>query len=64
MQANFEPMRKQVEAWQKSELTDVSAKVLSTLAEYQNCSASFELLRMGQKLYDQQGFHGKCASVK
>ena len=50
-------MRKQVEAWQKSELTDVTAKVLSTLAEYQNRSASFELLRMdGQKLYDQQGF--------
>jgi hypothetical protein len=28
MQRNFEPMRKQVEAWQKSELTDVTAKVL------------------------------------
>ena len=27
MQRNFEPMRKQVEAWQKSELTDVTAKV-------------------------------------
>jgi hypothetical protein len=27
MQRNFEPMRKQVEAWQKSELTDVMAKV-------------------------------------
>jgi hypothetical protein len=24
MQRNFEPMRKQVEAWQKSELTDVT----------------------------------------
>ena len=57
MQTNFEPMRKQVKAWQNSELTDVTAKVLSTLAEYQNRSASFELLRMdGQKLYDQQGF--------
>jgi hypothetical protein len=57
MQTNFEPMRKQVEAWQKSELTDVTAKVLSTLAECQNRSVSFELLRMdGQKLYDQQGF--------
>lgn len=57
MQTNFEPMRKQVEAWQKSEVTDVTAKLLSTLAEYQNRSVSFELLRMdGQKLYDQQGF--------
>jgi hypothetical protein len=28
MQRNFEPMRKQVEAWQKGELTDVTAKVV------------------------------------
>ncbi len=28
MQRNFEPMRKQVEAWQRSELTDVTAKVI------------------------------------
>lgn len=28
MQRNFEPMRKQVENWQKSELTDVTAKVV------------------------------------
>jgi hypothetical protein len=28
MQRNFEPMRKQVEAWQSSELTDVTAKVV------------------------------------
>src|SRR4029077_8406727 len=28
MQRNFEPMRKQEEAWQRSELTDVSAKVV------------------------------------
>jgi hypothetical protein len=28
MQRNFEPMRRQVEAWQKSELTDVTAKVV------------------------------------
>src|SRR4029077_2384712 len=28
MQRNFGPMRKQVEAWQKSELTDVTAKVV------------------------------------
>ena len=28
MQRNFEPMREQVEAWQKSELTDVTAKVV------------------------------------
>jgi hypothetical protein len=28
MQRNFEPMRKQVEAWQRSELTDVTAKAV------------------------------------
>ena len=28
MQRNFEPMRKQVEKWQRSELTDVTAKVV------------------------------------
>jgi hypothetical protein len=28
MQRNFEPMRKQVEAWQSTELTDVTAKVV------------------------------------
>src|SRR6202008_5009808 len=28
MQRNFEPMRKQVEQWQRSELTDVTAKVV------------------------------------
>jgi len=28
MQRNFEPMRKQVEAWQRSELMDVTAKVV------------------------------------
>jgi hypothetical protein len=28
MQRNFEPMRKQVQAWQRSELTDVTAKVV------------------------------------
>ncbi len=28
MQRNFEPMRKQVQAWQRSEVTDVAAKVV------------------------------------
>src|SRR5260370_37070397 len=28
MQRNFEPMRKQVKAWQRRELTDVTAKVV------------------------------------
>ena len=28
MHRNFEPLRKQVEAWQRSELTDVTAKVV------------------------------------
>jgi hypothetical protein len=30
MQRNFEPMRKQVEKWQQSELTDVTATRTST----------------------------------
>jgi hypothetical protein len=29
MQRNFEPMRKQVEAWQRSELTDVTTEVVA-----------------------------------
>jgi hypothetical protein len=29
MQRNFEPMRKQLEAWQRSELTDATAKVVT-----------------------------------
>ncbi|HEY6345992.1 MAG TPA: hypothetical protein VIY49_31275 [Bryobacteraceae bacterium] len=28
MQRNFEPMRKQVEAWRQAELTDVTAKMI------------------------------------
>jgi hypothetical protein len=28
MQRNFEPLRKQVEAWQRSDLTDVTAKLI------------------------------------
>jgi hypothetical protein len=28
MQRNFEPMRKQVEGWQRSQLTDIMAKVV------------------------------------
>jgi hypothetical protein len=28
MQRTFQPMRKQVETWQRSELTDISAKVV------------------------------------
>jgi hypothetical protein len=28
MQRNFDPMRKQVETWQRSELTDVTAKMV------------------------------------
>jgi len=32
MQRNFEPMRRQVEAWQRSELTDVTAKVVIYVA--------------------------------
>jgi hypothetical protein len=52
---NFEPMRKQVEAWQRSEFTDVTAKVVineafvegkreapknSWLAPYMTCTSS------------------------
>ena len=32
MQRNFEPMRKLVEAWQRSELADVTAKVVIYVA--------------------------------
>ena len=28
MQRNFEPMRKQIEAWRQAELSDVSAKMI------------------------------------
>jgi hypothetical protein len=37
MQRNFEPMRKQVDAWQRSELTNVTAKVV--IYEAANCSS-------------------------
>jgi hypothetical protein len=37
MQRNFEPMRKQVEAWQRSELTDVTAKVVIVVGQIRTC---------------------------
>ncbi len=47
MQRNFEPMRKQVEAWQQSELTDVTAKVVITRRSWR---ASWRQLAAGRKL--------------
>jgi hypothetical protein len=41
MQRNFEAMRKRVETWQRSELTDVTAKVVSQVL--------FETRRFGVK---------------
>jgi len=48
MQRNFEPMRKQVEAWQKSELTDVTARIIIYQA-FIKCEAikNVELARQG-----------------
>jgi hypothetical protein len=37
MQRNVEPMRKQVEAWQRSALTDVTAKVVIYEAQFRAC---------------------------
>jgi hypothetical protein len=37
MQRNFEPMRKQVEAWQRSELTDVTATVVIYEGDCMGC---------------------------
>jgi len=60
MQRNFEPMRKQVEAWQRSELTDVTAKVViyeafvakrqSTLLElYMTCTSNRSMRIFGRE---------------
>jgi hypothetical protein len=52
MQRNFEPMRKQVEAWQRSELTDVTAKVVIYEAFVEGrLEAPKHLARTGYDLY-------------
>jgi hypothetical protein len=52
MQRNFEPMRKQVEAWQRSELTDVTAKVVIYEAFVEgNLEAAKHLARTVHDLY-------------
>jgi hypothetical protein len=52
MQRNFEPMRKQVEAWQRSELTDVAAKVVIYEASVEGkLEASKHLTRTVHDLY-------------
>jgi hypothetical protein len=52
MQWNFEPMRKQVETWQRSELTDVTAKVVIYEAFVEGkLEAPKHLARMVHDLY-------------
>ncbi len=52
MQRNFEPMRKQVETWQRSELTDVTAKVVIYEAFVEgNLEAPKHLARTVHDLY-------------
>ena len=52
MQRNFEPMRKQVEAWQRRELTDVNAKVVIYEAFVEgNLEAPKHLARTVHDLY-------------
>ena len=52
MQWNFEPMRKQVEAWQRSELTDVTAKVVIYKAFLEGrLEAAKHLARAAHALY-------------
>ena len=52
MERNFEPMRKQVEAWQGTELTDVTAKVVIYEAFVEGkLEASKHMARMVHDLY-------------
>ena len=52
MQRNFEAMRKQVETWQTSELTDVTAKVVIYQAFVEDkLEASKHLARTVHDLY-------------
>lgn len=51
MQRNFEPMRKQVKAWQRSELTDVRAKVVIYEAVEDRLEAPKHLARTVHDLY-------------
>jgi hypothetical protein len=48
MQRNFEPMHKQVEAWQRSELTDATAKVViyEAFVEGRRLEKNFQTTRM------------------
>src|SRR5260370_10867123 len=52
MQRNFDPMRKLVETWQRSELTDITAKVVIYEAFVQGkLEAPKHLARTGHDLY-------------
>jgi len=58
MQRNFEPMRKQVEAWQRSELTDVTAKVVIYEAFVEGkLEAPKHLARTVHDLYFEPKYH-------
>ena len=61
MQRNFEPMRKQVEAWQRSDLTDVTAKavIYEAFAEGK-LEAPRHLTRTANDLY----FEPKCEEFR
>jgi hypothetical protein len=61
MQRNFEPMRKQVEAWQRSELMDVTAKVVICEAFIEGrLEAPKHLARSVHDLY----FEPKCEEFR
>ena len=61
MQRNFDPMRKQVEAWQRSELTDVTAKVVIYEAFVEaKLEAPKHLARKVQDLYFEPKYEDFC----
>jgi hypothetical protein len=60
MQRNFEPMRKQVEAWQRSERTDVTAKVVIYEATCMTCTSSRYALQGATPLMRCALLRGAC----
>jgi hypothetical protein len=62
IQRNFDPMQKQVEAWQKSELTDVTAKVVIYEAFVEGrLEAPKHLARTVHDLYFEPNYEEFCA---
>jgi hypothetical protein len=65
MQHNFEPMRKQVEAWQRSELTDVTVKVVIYEAFVEGkLEAPKHVARLAHDLYFEPTAHCPLAIKK